>query len=112
MSVLNELNEMFDEAIENSDKRTLGQILQEKRLAQKLKLADIAKVTELSESIVGRIEADQVKDMKISTMKKLSLAYGVSYKIFVDHLGDDISEVGIQENIRQISEARLTLGKR
>lgn len=93
--ILSELNGMFEEAIEVADKQTIGQKLEEKRNSLNLKLVDIARITGLSESLIGKIESDKLDDIKISTMKKLSIAYGIPAEVFITHMGlnEELSEI-------------------
>ena len=107
--ILNELNDMFEEAMENAEARTLGEILTQSRTSLNLKLVDISKITGLSESLIGKLESDQVSDMKISTMKKLSIAYDVPAKVFISHLGCDEEISGMPKKVTQISNARKVL---
>jgi transcriptional regulator with XRE-family HTH domain len=107
--ILNELDSMFDEAIEEADKQSLGQKLQGKRLALNLKLVDVANATGLSESLIGKMESDQVNDIKVSTMKKLSMAYEIPADVFIAHLGLDESLAEIEQKIADVSKARNVL---
>lgn len=104
--ILGDLNEMFEEALEGADTSTLGQKLQAKRESLKLKLVDIARITGLSESLIWKIESDKLDDIKISTMKKLSLVYDVSPQVFIAHLGQDASLAQIQQKAHAIANAR------
>lgn len=85
--VLKELNEMFDELLEEVDKRTLGDKLKEKRIADKLTVEDIAWRSGLSKSFIEKIENDEIKDINISTLKRLSTTYEISTNVFISHLG-------------------------
>lgn len=85
--VLKQINEMFDEVIANSDKKSLGQILIEKRLSLNLKVDDIIRITNLSGSFIKSLENDEINDIKISELKKLVYAYDIPPKVFIDRLG-------------------------
>lgn len=93
--VLNQINEAFDEIIENADKRTLGEKLQEKRESLGLKKVDMARISGLSESLIGKLESDLIDDITISTMKRLCMTYDLAPKVFIDHLGldEEMSEI-------------------
>lgn len=107
--ILNEINQAFDEAIENADQRTLGEKLQDLRKAKGLKLVDIARITGLSESLVGKIEGDKLDDIKISTMKKLCIAYDVSPDLFIMHMGNDDEVSQIKTKSKDVHRARAVL---
>lgn len=107
--IIGELNTMFDEALEGADHETLGEKLRKKRTSLNLKLVDIARITGLSESIVGKIESDKIDDIKISTMKKLSIAYDVSPDLFITHMGLDETLAQMPQKMNNISQARILL---
>lgn len=107
--ILGEINEMCDAALEVADHETLGQKLQKSRTELGLKLVDISRVTGLSESLIGKIESDKIDDIKISTMKKLSLAYELPVKLFIDHLGVEESMDHISQKLTDMKLARLAI---
>lgn len=107
--VLKQINDIFDEAIKNADGRSLGEKLQEKREEFNLKLVDIAKITGLSESLIGKIESDKLDDMKISTMKKLVQAYEIPPSVFIMHLGGNESLGDIATKRAMLELARESL---
>jgi transcriptional regulator with XRE-family HTH domain len=109
--IIRDLDSMFKEAIEGADHETLGEKLQKKRATLNLKLVDIARITGLSESLVGKIESDKIDDIKISTMKKLSIAYNISPKIFITHMGLDDSLNQMNRRMNEISDARILFKK-
>lgn len=110
-NILKEINETFDEAIENADKRTLGEKLQAKREEFNLKLVDIARITGLSESLIGKIESDKLDDMKISTMKKLVQAYDISPSVFIMHLGgnDSLGDIVTKRAMLELARESLKI---
>lgn len=107
--VLNQIDKMFDEAIKNTDEETLGEKLQKKRESLGLKMVDIAKISGLSESLIGKIESNKIDDIKISTMKRLCGAYEVSPKLFIDRMGIKDSTDRMNKKMKEISKARKTL---
>lgn len=106
---LEELSDLFDQALELSDNRTLGEVLQDKRKEIGVTVKDISKITSLSESIIGKIEADKVNDMSASTMLKMCLAYGINPDNFLSYLYGDILEGNISKEVREVSEARVKI---
>ena len=107
--LLKELNEMFDEALENAEARYLGEILIQARGTLNLKLVDIARITGLSESLIGKLESDQVTDMKVSTVKKLSIAYDVPVNVFMSFLGRDEDLADMGDKAAKTATARTLL---
>lgn len=87
--VLKEINEMFDELLKEVDKRTLGDKLKEKRIADELTVEDVAWRSGLSKSFIEKIENDEIKDINISTLKRLSTTYEISINVFISHLGSN-----------------------
>lgn len=85
--VLKKINEAFDETIKNADKKSLGQKLIEKRLSLNLQTIDIIRITGLPESFIKNLENDEIKDLKISELKKLVMAYDISPQVFIAHFG-------------------------
>lgn len=88
-TVLDEINEMFDEALKNADYRTLGQRLIEERTSYHLNQNDIAGLAKLSIEIIKKLENDEINDLMISEVKKLCLAYRVSPNLFINYLAID-----------------------
>lgn len=107
--VLKQLNEAFDEVIANADKRTLGEKLIEKREAEGLKKVDIARITGLSESLIGKLENDRLEDITISTMKRLVMAYDIAPNVFITHLGRDEEIAEIPKRVLTVKMAKEAL---
>lgn len=85
--ILDEIEDVFNKGIKSADKATIGQKLQEKRHSLHLTIGSISKISGLSEFFIKQIENDKINDIKISTMKKLSMAYDLSPDVFVKYMG-------------------------
>ena len=107
--VLSQLDKMFDEAIKKTDPETLGEKLQKKRESMGLKMVDIAKISGLSESLIGKIESNKIDDIKISTMKRLCGAYDLPPKLFIDRMGINDSVERMSKKTKEIAKARKVL---
>lgn len=88
-TVLDEINEAFDEAIQNAESRSLGTILKVRRSTANLKIEDISKSSGLSKEFLERLEKDEVNDLLISEAKNLTRAYKVSISLFISSFGSN-----------------------
>lgn len=87
---LEKLNNMFDKAQKDTKAKSLGEIVESKREKLGMSQADLARETELSASLISKIEGNRAKDLKVSTVKKLSMALNIDAMTFFLLLATDI----------------------
>jgi transcriptional regulator with XRE-family HTH domain len=107
--IFKQIDDMTAEAIKNADTETLGEKLQKKRELLGLKMIDISRISGLSESLIGKIEGDKIDDIRISTLKRLCVAYEVSPKLFIDLMAVNDSVERMKEISKTLSDARRAL---
>ena len=89
--------------------KPLHEILVIRREELCLERKDIVNLTGLSVATISRLENGQLEDIKVSSLKKLSQAYGVDQEMMLLGIARDLDSRDIEKKRDKISKSRLKI---
>lgn len=85
-----------------------GDVLKDCRKKKSLSVEEMASLVELSTKHLYRIEANDIKDIKLSTVLKISTYYGVNLDTLISHFEYEVPSENL-EKLERLEKAKKEL---